>query len=123
MPETASRPYRNSLTARRVMRSIGVPLLGRPLAFPAILHPLVHDPREGVLTFSHPSCARFSRLRNRKGKASARRDRRFDSFARSATRKAKTDGIANSESNCKSKGEKLQFKDAADCSGISYFYK
>lgn len=34
MPETASRPYRNSLTARRVMRSIGVPLLGRPLAFP-----------------------------------------------------------------------------------------
>lgn len=45
MPETASRPYRNSLTARRVMRSIGVPLLGRPLAFPAILHPSVHDPR------------------------------------------------------------------------------
>ena len=44
MPETASRPYRNSLTARRVMRSIGVPLLGSPLAFPAILHPSVHDP-------------------------------------------------------------------------------
>lgn len=43
MPETASRPYRNSLTGRRVMRSIDVPLLGRPLArspaFPAILHP------------------------------------------------------------------------------------